>query len=283
MRLHSRFVHLALALLLGVSGISRGEEFELSHDLRVDIPVTAAAAVGWLTTELLKAQLAASACRWCDVDPSRPDGVNALDAAVRAGLRWPNPNAGDTASGVTAFLLAPLSALGLVALAEWRGKALARFPIDALLIVEAAVIASAVNQTVKFAVGRERPFVHALPPDQKPLTASPADNNTSFYSGHTNLAFALATASGTIASLRGYKWAPWVWAVGLSIATATGYLRIAGDKHYFTDVLTGAAIGSAIGALTPLLFHARVQGAKTPSLGGGALPGGALLTATWLL
>jgi hypothetical protein len=266
-----RVVQLLLALLLGTSGVAHGQEFELRHDLRVDIPVTAAAATGWITTELLKAQLAASACRWCDVEPGRPDGVNALDAAVRTGLRWPNPDAGDTASGVTAFLLAPLSALGLVALAEWQGRALSRFPIDALLIVEAAVIASAVNQAVKFAVGRERPFVHALPQDQKPLTATPADNNTSFYSGHTNLAFALATASGTIASLRGYKWAPWVWAVGLTIATATGYLRIAGDRHYFTD------------ALTPLLFHARVEGTKTPSLGGGALPGGALLTATWLL
>jgi membrane-associated phospholipid phosphatase len=132
---------------------------------------------------------------------------------------------------------------------------------------------------VKFAAGRERPFVHALPADEKPLTAHPADNNVSFYSSHTSFSFAVATASGTVASMRKYRSAPLVWAAGLVSAAAVGYLRIAADRHYFTDVLTGAAAGSAVGFAVPYLFH-RSRGllAVVPAPGVGAE---ALLTARW--
>lgn len=277
---HSR-LFAAFPLLLAVSASAQAQVAELRYDLRVDVPVTVVATAAWIGSEVLKAHLAAQSCRWCDANPDGSDALNSLDAAVRRGLRWPNIDAGDTASGVTSFVLAPLAALGLVALAEWRDDALSRFPIDALLIAEAAAIASSLNQVVKFAAGRERPFVHVLPSEQKATTAAPADNNTSFYSGHTNFAFALAVASGTVASLRGYRWAHWVWIVGLAVATATGYLRIAGDRHYFTDVVTGAAVGSAVGFLTPWLFHARAESKKVPTVGGAMLPGGGLLIAGW--
>lgn len=117
---------------------------------------------------------------------------------------------------------------------------------------------------MKFTVGRERPFVHVLPADEKSRTAHPSDNNLSFFSGHTTLAFAVATSSGTIASMRGYRLAPAVWAAGMSLAALSGYLRIAGDRHYLTDVLAAAAVGSAFGVGVPLLFHApRSENAAT--------------------
>ena len=129
---------------------------------------------------------------------------------------------------------------------------------------------------MKFTAGRERPFVHALPADQKPLTARPADNNVSFYSSHTSFAFSLAVSTATVASMRHYRWAPVIWGVGLVSAAAVGYLRIAADQHYFTDVLVGAAAGSAIGFAVPYGFH-RGAGALAVS----PLPGGgALLTVT---
>ena len=34
-----------------------------------------------------------------------------------------------------------------------------------------------------------------------------------------------------------------------------GYLRIAADKHYLSDVTVGAVLGTLIGAGIPLLFH----------------------------
>ncbi len=44
--------------------------------------------------------------------------------------------------------------------------------------------------------------------------------------------------------------------MGLAASAATGYLRVAGDKHWATDVLAGAGWGSAVGVGVPLL-HAR--------------------------
>jgi membrane-associated phospholipid phosphatase len=130
------------------------------------------------------------------------------------------------------------------------------FPADALVIVQAAILAGDVNQLVKFAFRRERPFVHALPDaSARANTADPADNNLSFFSGHTTLAFTLATAVGTVATMRGYKFAPFTWPILLPIAAFTGYLRIAADKHYATDVLTGAVVGSAMGLAIPWVFH----------------------------
>jgi membrane-associated phospholipid phosphatase len=58
-----------------------------------------------------------------------------------------------------------------------------------------------------------------------------------------------------VATLRGYRAAPAIWAVGAAAALTVGYLRIAADRHYFTDVLTGAAIGTAMGVGVPFLFN----------------------------
>lgn len=271
----------SFTVLMSTASVARAQGTDLRYDARIDIPVTAVAGVSWIGSEALKSSLAAQSCRWCDRNVDGSSGLSGLDASVRDALRWRNTDAGDTASSVIGFGIAPAAALGMVALAEGHDRALSRWPIDALLIVEATTIAADVNQFVKFAVGRERPFVHVLPDDQKRSTAHPADNNTSFYSGHTTLVFALAVSSGTVASLRGYRWSPAVWGVGLTLATATGYLRIAGDRHYFTDVMTGAVAGSAIGFAIPFLFHSRGTTAETPSVAVGPAPGGVALSGVW--
>ena len=171
--------------------------------------------------------------------------------------------------------VAPLALFGLDALAASRDQAPAGAAwVDILLISEATSVALAMNQVVKFAVGRERPFVHALPEADKPLTAHPSDNNVSFYSGHSTLAFTMAVSAGTIASMRRYRMAPCIWGTGLLLAAATAYLRIAADRHYLSDVTVGAVVGSATGALLPRFFHGpgprRVTVAPAPLENGGA-------------
>jgi membrane-associated phospholipid phosphatase len=134
--------------------------------------------------------------------------------------------------------------------------------VDAIIVAEAAGIAMDVNQVVKFAVARQRPFVHygaSGDPGRKP----DPDDNVSFYSGHTTFTFAVAAAAGTVSSMRGYESAPWVWGVGMTLAATTGYLRIAGDKHYLTDVLVGAGTGIAAGIALPRLLHPKER-AATP-------------------
>jgi membrane-associated phospholipid phosphatase len=65
--------------------------------------------------------------------------------------------------------------------------------------------------------------------------------------------------------MRGYRWAPVIYVAGGLIGAATAYLRIAADQHYLTDVVTGAVLGSAVGAGVPYLFHRPREGKSTTS------------------
>jgi membrane-associated phospholipid phosphatase len=235
---------------------------ELRYTLWLDVSVTVAALGWWLGSEVARDQLAPATCRWCE-----PPG---FDAGVRNHLRWQNTAAADTA-GYAFALAQPVLMVGLDVLAARAEGAPGAAWIDALLISEATSVAMATNQVVKFIVGRERPFVHALPEADKPFTARPSDNNLSFFSAHTSLTFALATSAGTIATMRRYRLAPWIWTVGITVATVTGYLRIAADVHYASDVLTGAVVGSLAGVAVPYFFHGprRVAVAPAPAAGGG--------------
>lgn len=60
-------------------------------------------------------------------------------------------------------------------------------------------------------------------------------------------------SAGVVAHARGYAAEPYIWAGGLTLAAVTGYLRIAADKHYFSDVLVGAVVGAGAGLLVPQL------------------------------
>jgi membrane-associated phospholipid phosphatase len=255
-------VTVALTCLLGSA--ARAGEDALRYDWRIDGAVTAAGFAFWGGTQLIESKLAATSCRWCD-----PASV---DVSVRGALRWNDTGAANLASNLGAYGVVPLASLGLLTLdAQQRGR-LDELPGDGLVIAESVAVNGALAQLVKFATGRERPFVNALPAAQKPLTAHPADNNVSFYSSHTSFAFALAVSTGTVASMRHTRWAPAVWAAGLASAAAVGYLRIAADKHYFTDVLVGAAAGSAIGFAVPYGVHHEAGAlAVAPVPGGGAI------------
>jgi hypothetical protein len=234
---------------------------ELRFDWARDGAITSVAGVLWISSEaLFKEDLAPAKCRWCDRAPDGTDTLNRLD-------RWGRGLAGETEasrkrahtwSNIVGFGVLPAGVLGLqYAVGHGSGAPDRFFAQDAAIIVQSAVLASLANQTVKFIAGRERPFVHQLPEDQKDRTEQPSDNNLSFYSGHTNLAFSLVVSAGTVAALRGYDHQAWIWAVGLPVATSVGLLRMGADKHYLTDVATGAALGTAFGILVPLLLHGR--------------------------
>lgn len=246
--LAARAAALALAATVAIAapGAARaGSHHALRYDLSLDVPLTAGAGAVWFGTELAKSHIAPGTCRWCEPP--------ALDSSVREALVWSNNGRARTASDVLAFGVMPAATLVPLAFAADSGEDAL---LDTLFVVEAVALAQVVNQTMKFSMGRQRPFVHFgnyPEPDRSP----DPDDNLSFYSGHSSLAFSFAAAAGTVASLRGYRSAPWVWGAGMALATSVAYFRIAADKHYLTDVVTGAVIGTAIGVAAPRLLHPR--------------------------
>ena len=233
----------ALVLLsLAAPPLARAEPpAPLEHDVKQDVAITASGAALYLGLELLKGDLAPTTCRWCD--------PGTIDAKVRDALVWGHGTEAKRASDLLAVAI-PAAALGHQLLAARAAGDTDAGWIDGLIVAEAAVLAMDLNQIVKYSVGRQRPFVHYgnfAVADRKP----DPDDNLSFYSGHTTFTFAVAAAAGTVSIMRGYPSAPWVWGVGMTLAATTGYLRIAADKHYLSDVLVGAATGIAAGVAVP--------------------------------
>jgi membrane-associated phospholipid phosphatase len=273
----------ATAIVVLASRTGAAEPRELRHDTRVDIAVTSTGATWLLLSELLKGSLVPEKCRWCYRADDGGDLLNPYDGWVRHRLRWTDTRAAHLASNVTLGILEPATQLGLTLAGASQAESTKSFALDALLITEATVIAGVLNQVAKFGFARERPFVHYLPRAPgalRELTASPSDDNLSFFSGHTTIAFAMATSSATIATMRGYKLAPLMWGTGLAFGGAVGYLRIAADKHYFSDVMTGAIVGSLVGVAIPLILHSpRDRPSASASAGAQALSKPAARTA----
>jgi membrane-associated phospholipid phosphatase len=249
----------ALAAAVAISVAQAPEVHDLRINWAVDGALTGGGLALYVASELaFKSAVAPVSCRWCDRDAGGADALNPLDAAARA-VAWPLDRQGsaDSLSNLDVYLLMPAAMYGLNGYLAGSSGSLGRWGKDALIITEATVAVALLNQAVKLIAGRERPFVHVLPDAEKPLTAHPLDNNVSFYSGHTTTAFAMLFATASVAELRGYPQRWLIWAVGVPLALAAPYLRMASDRHYLTDVLTGAVVGGTLGWFLPVLLHPR--------------------------
>lgn len=226
-------IALLAALLVPLPAAAEGGALRL--DPALDLGLTASATA--LTLILSGARFAPDRCRLCD--------AGGLDLAARDALRWDDPSRARAASDVLVRQVLPLGALlGTALAARAHGQPRAVLA-DALVVAEAVSVASLVNVAVKDLVGRRRPAAGPAQPG----------GQGSFYSAHTSLAFSIATATATVATLRGYEAAPWFWGVGLALASGVGFLRLAGDAHWASDVAAGAAVGGLIGVALPWLLH----------------------------
>lgn len=186
------------------------------------------------------------ACSWCGLDATGQPRVPRLDAWAHAQWRWDNERRAASISHgtVSAAYVWPL--IGLTAVHGGLGRAWGR---DVVAALDTIALTQIVTDATKRIVRRSRPHVVF---DAQPIEV-PGDVH-SFFSGHTASAFAAVVGAATIAGRRHSRHARWIWAGGLGLSAATGYLRIAGNRHYLTDVLTGAAVGTTAGLLVPRLF-----------------------------
>ena len=232
---------------------------DLRHDWALDGSVIGAGVAAAIGLELAKPAVAKE-CRWC--------AANSVDEGVRDALVWSNHQAAATTSDILLAGAVPALAFGVDAALALRDDRWGGVGVDVLVIAEAGVLAIDATQIAKLVFARQRPCAHS--PEDSPGRCnghSTSDDNVSFFSGHSSATTALAVATGTVAQMRGYRWAPVAWATLTPLALGTGYLRIAADEHWFTDVLVGVLVGAGIGAGVPYLFH-------RPESGGASQPTG---------
>lgn len=96
----------------------------------------------------------------------------------------------------------------------------------------AAALATGLAGGLKLAVGRARPYAAGNSFEFRPFSGA-----TSFPSGHTAVAFALATA---VADHTHDGWSDYVL---YGAATLTALSRVNDNKHWATDVLAGGLVG----------------------------------------
>ena len=129
------------------------------------------------------------------------------------------------------------------------------FIILGVMYGESLLITNGLNMTVKSVAQRKRPFVYN---DDAPYNdKKKKDAVLSFYSGHTANAFNSAVFVSTVFSdyYPQNQWRYVVWGTSLLAASTTGYLRYYSGKHYPTDIIAGAIIGSITGWGIPALHR----------------------------
>jgi membrane-associated phospholipid phosphatase len=221
----------AALVLLAVSGPSAQAQAPYSVGWGDAVSVVAAgiAAVIPHATKLPKA---APSCAPCD--PASLPGID------RVALHTFSGSAGTT-SGV---LL--VGVIGFAGVASFDGATSAQRRGQVAVLANSLAWTLAATDWMKVAVRRKRPVLYTAG-----ATAAAADPNSqrSFPSGHASIAFAAATTYLMMAQRehlphRGRNAALlYVGALGVSV------LRVSAGKHFPTDVLGGAVLGTGIGWL----------------------------------
>ncbi len=125
---------------------------------------------------------------------------------------------------------------------------------DLLLFGQASAWNGTLNELAHVVSARPRPFVYSDPANR----GLDPSHYTSFYSGHTSFA---ALSGITILLVLFARGAPfWLLAVfaasGQSLSFLTGIFRVLAGRHFVTDVVVGALIGTTV-AVAVFWFHKR--------------------------
>ncbi len=125
---------------------------------------------------------------------------------------------------------------------------------DIAVLAEATEMAGFAAQWAKVLFHRSRPPQYTSSAAQY----QGADEGRSFPSGHATFSFAAAAAAASILQRRHQLGSHKAEVVLLFAgATATSVLRVVAHRHFPTDVVAGAVLGSAIGWVVPQLHGAR--------------------------
>lgn len=141
--------------------------------------------------------------------------------------------------------------------AELAGNSGPRF-VNAEVVYTQALLANAlITSAAKAFFRRPRPFSYRK--DRRcTFDFEASDMNRSFFSGHASSSFTAALSGSLLLSERGFP--AWsrsaMWGTELALAGATANLRARAGKHYYSDILIGAVVGTGVGIAVPVLHGA---------------------------
>jgi len=176
--------------------------------------------------------------RWAPCDPATLPGVD------RWALR-PVSATGDVASDV---VLAGVA--GFTAFASLQDLPAQQWHGNFAVLASAASWTAASTEWLKVLVRRKRPVLYT---SDAITAATDPENQQSLPSLHASLAFAAATSYLVIARRQHLPHRRRNTILLYAGAVGVAALRVAGGKHFPTDVLAGAALGSGIGWLVPTI------------------------------
>ena len=233
----------AWLLLCGAPQLAAGQQIPASP-LRYrigwqDIAVTGSSVLVTAIPSLYAAQLPHATCVPCD--PSHLWGVDRSFVGETRNAVARISDATQLAALVGGGVLLVHSHDADPARARWE---------DLAVYAQALSVNSALTAWSKVLFQRPRP------PRYTPNAANYAgvDEGLSFPSGHTAMTFTAAAAYTSMLSRRHQAGSHKAGiALMFAVATATGVLRVAAHRHFPTDVVAGAALGTAVGWIVPQL------------------------------
>lgn len=130
---------------------------------------------------------------------------------------------------------------------------------DAVVVAESGLMATAFSSLVTEAAGRPRPFLYG---EKAPLdTRNSADGGLSFLSSHASVSFAVVTSMYmTERRLHPDEGLPYyLLGGGLGVASFIATARVMAGKHFITDSIGGAIMGTSVGILVPALHRSPIK------------------------
>lgn len=130
---------------------------------------------------------------------------------------------------------------------------------DYVVVAESGLMGTALSSIMTLAAGRPRPFLFGT---KAPLAErNNADAGLSFLSSHATVSFAIITSLYfTERRLHPGKAIPYIaLGAGLGIASFVATARVLAGRHFITDSVGGAIVGTSVGIFVPAVHGSPVK------------------------
>jgi hypothetical protein len=214
---------------------------------------------------------------------SGSDAIVSFDDSIRENFRYKNREQRDQAASLSNLTVSLTMAAPFLYRANWDSSK---------NYIYSYLGNGLITEIGKFSAKRVRPYEQACEAGDGGYDKNcySNDSNKSFFSGHTSFAFtgaSLVCLAQEQQAQSDSEFSKGPCYSSLVLAGLTGYLRIAADQHYFSDVMVGAMVGILSGYYLPKHFGSKADAksvmAKMPGRGGLVLTPNFYDNNSWVL